>query len=163
MGTDLMLGVGGVHGVAPPAQGVQAGGDSLYPVGGVGLRYALASRSVSWTNRFTFLASPSPDRISGAVNQRLSLGLGSTLAPVRQLAFDVNAAASRSLGVIQRDIRIEGRATYLLGPALGISLGGRVAWLEGSTLLGPQGFGWLALLSVGTSVGTTTTLFGESR
>jgi hypothetical protein len=43
---------------------------------------------------------------------------------------------------------------------LGITLW-QSGWLEGSTLLGPQGFGWLAFLSVGSSGGTS--LFGDSE
>jgi hypothetical protein len=158
LGTDLILGIGGIH--AAPS-GVAAGGNSAYPVGGVGLRYTWESRFVSWFNRVTFLAAPTPDQISGAVNQRLSAGLQSSLSPVKALVFDVTGAASRSLGVVQRDVRVEGKATYLLGPQLGISMGGRVAWLEGSTLLGSQGFGWLAFLSIGSSGGAT--LFGDSK
>jgi len=129
-------------------------------VGGLGLRYAWASRFVTWGNRLTFLAAPSPDRLTGAVTERLSAALESTLSPVKQLVLDVTGTASRSADGLQRDIRLEGKATYLLGPQFGISLGGRAAWLEGSTLLGPQGFGWLVFLSIGTSAGTT--LFGDS-
>jgi hypothetical protein len=161
LGTDLNLGVGGVHATAPPVNGVAGGGNSVYPVGSVGLRYVWASRFVTWSNRVTFLATPTPDQLSGAVNQRLGAGLQSSFSPVKPVVFDVTGTASRSLGVVQRDIRVEGKATYLLGPQLGISLGGRVAWLEGSTLLGAQGFGWLAFLSVGSTGGTT--LFGDSK
>ena len=135
--------------------------NSVYPVGGLGLRYTWASRSASWQNRLTFLAAPSPDRLSGAVNQRLSGGLQSALSPFRQLVIEVTGTASRSIDVPQRDLRLEGSATYVLGPQLGITLGGRAAWLDGSTLLGPQGFGWLAFLSVGGSGGTS--LFGDSQ
>jgi len=156
VGTDLLLGVGGIHATSPSAP-VK---DSAYPVGGLGLRYTWASRFVTWRNSLTFLAAPSPDRLTGVVNQRLSAGLSSALSPVRQLVFEVTGAGSRTIGVTQRDIRIEGRATYVLGPQFGVSLGARAAWLEGSTLLGPQGFGWLAFVSVGTSGGTT--LFGDS-
>lgn len=161
VGTDLLLGVGGIHATTPPASGVSTVHNALYPMGGVGVRYTLVSRSVSWQNRFTFLAAPSADRLSGAVNQRLSAGLYSALSPIKQLLFEVTATASRSIDVVQRDVRLEGKATYLLGPQLGISLGGRAAWLDGSTLLGPRGFGWLAFLSVG-STGSTS-LFGESK
>jgi hypothetical protein len=101
------------------------------------------------------------DRISGAVDQRLSAGLQSSLSPVQRLVFDVIGTASRSIRVDQRDTRFEGRATYVLGPLLGISLGARLAWLDGSTLLGAQGFGWLAFLSIGSSGGTT--LVGDSK
>jgi len=156
VGTDLLVGIGGIHATSPstPAN------NSLYPVGGLGLRYAWASRFVTWGNRLTFLAAPSPDRLTGAVTERLSAALESTLSPVKQLVLDVTGTASRSADGLQRDIRLEGKATYLLGPQFGISLGGRAAWLEGSTLLGPQGFGWLVFLSIGTSAGTT--LFGDS-
>jgi len=157
IGTDLLVGVGGIHATSPSAPA----NNSVYPVGGLGLRYTWATRSASWQNRLTFLAAPSPDRLTGAVNQRLSAGLQSALSPFRQLVIEVTGTGSRSIDVPQRDIRLEGSATYVLGPQLGITLGGRAAWLEGSTLLGPQGFGWLAFLSVGSSGGTS--LFGDSE
>ena len=162
VGTDLLAGVGGIHATAPATAGTPAvENNNVYPVGGLGLRYTWASRFVTWQNRLTVLAAPSPDRLSGAVNQRLSGGLQSSLAPVKQLVIEFIAVASRSIDVPQRDIRLDGRATFMLGPQLGISLGARAAWLEGSTLLGPQGFGWLAFLSVGTTVGTS--VFGDSE
>jgi hypothetical protein len=161
LGTDLLLGVGGIHSTAPPEPGVPGVHNELYPLGGLGLRYALTSRSVFWHNRLTFLAAPSADRISGAVTQRLSAAVQSVLSPIQQLILEVTATGSRSIDGSQRDTRLEGKATYLLGPQFGISLGGRAAWLDGSTLLGPQGFGWLAFLSVG-SAGSTS-LFGESK
>jgi hypothetical protein len=161
VGTDLLAGVGGIHATVPPAPGVPAVKNTIYPLGGLGLRYTWASRFVSWQNRLTFLAAPSPDRLSGAVNERLSVGLQSSLSPIQQLVFEATAAASRAINVPQRDIRVEGKATYLLGRQVGISLGGRLAWLEGSTLLGPQGFGWLAFLSAGITGGTS--LSGESE
>jgi len=159
-GTDLVLGIGGIHASTPGPPGPSVG-NSVYPVGGLGLRYTSANRYVSWVNRLTFLAAPMADRISGAVDQRLSAGLQSALSPGKRLVFDVIGTASRSIRVDQRDVRIEGRATYVLGPQLGISLGGRAAWLAGSTLLGAEGFGWLAFLSIGSSGGTT--LVGDSR
>lgn len=161
VGTELLLGVGGIHATAPPAPGVSGVKNAAYPLGGVGFRYTWGTRNVTWDNGLTFLAAPSVDRLTGAVNERLSAGLRSSLSPVKQLVFDVTGAASRAIDVDQRDIRLEGKATYLLGPQFGISLGGRVAWLDGSTLLGARGFGWLAFLSVGTSGGTT--LFGDSK
>jgi hypothetical protein len=160
-GSDLLLGIGGIHATGAPGTEGPNGGTSVYPVGGLGLRYTWASRYVSWVNRLTFLAAPMADRISGAVDQRLSAGLQSSLSPVQRLVFDVIGTASRSIRVDQRDIRLEGKVTYVLGPQFGISLGGRMAWLDGSTLLGPQGFGWLAFLSVGSSGGTN--LVGDSR
>jgi hypothetical protein len=161
VGTDLLAGISGIHATAPPSPGVPGVRNAVYPVGGVGLRYSWASRFVTWQNGLTFLAAPSADRLSGAVSERLSAGLWSSFSPAKQLAFDVTGAASRTIDAPQLDVRLEGRATYLLGPQLGVSVGGRVAWLEGSTLLGPQGVGWLAFLSVGTSAGTS--LFGDSK
>jgi hypothetical protein len=159
VGTDLLAGAGGLHATTTAAPPVR---NTAYPVGGLGLRYTWANRFVSWQNGFTVLAAPAPDRLSGLVSERLSAGLRSAFSPVKQLTFEAIGAASRSIdGPPQRDVRLEGRATYLLGAQLGISLGGRVAWLEGSTLLGAQGFGWVAFLSVGTSGGTS--LFGDSE
>lgn len=161
VGTDLLGGIGGIHATAPPAPGVPGVKNAAYPVGGLGLRHAWITRFFSWRNGVTFLAAPAPDRISGAVNERLSAGVHSSLSPVKELVFDITGAASRAIDGSQRDVRVEGRATYQFGPQFGVSLGGRLAWLEGSTLLGSQGFGWLAFVSVGTSAGTT--LLGTSQ
>jgi hypothetical protein len=127
----------------------------------VGVRYTWGTRAFVWDNGLTFLAAPSPDRLSGAVNERLSLALRSSLSPLKELVFDATGVASRAIDADQRDIRIETKATYLLGPQFGVSLGARLAWLQGSTLLGPQGFGWLAFISVGTS--GATNLFGDAK
>jgi hypothetical protein len=161
VGTDLLGGIGGIHATAPPAPGVPGVKNAAYPVGGLGLRHTWITRFISWHNGVTFLAAPSPDRLSGAVNERLSAGLHSSLSPIQQLVLEVTGAASRAMDGPQRDARLEGRATYKLGPQFDVSLGGRVAWLQGSALLGPQGVGWLAFVSVGTSGGTP--LFGASE
>ena len=79
--------------------------------------------------------------------------LQSTLAPGEHLLLDVSGGASASIGAPQRDARVEARATYVFAPQVGVSLGGRVAWLEGSALL-PTGFGWLCFLSIGTYAGS---------
>jgi hypothetical protein len=161
LGTDLLLGIGGIHALTPPTPGIPGVHNAAYPVGGVGIRYTWGTRAFVWDNGLTFLAAPSPDRLSGAVNERLSLALRSSFSPIKQLVFDVTGVGSRAIDADQRDTRLETKATYLLGPQFGVSLGARLAWLEGSTLLGPQGFGWLAFISVGTSGGTN--LFGDSK
>ena len=164
-GTDLLAGIGGMHALVPPTTVGATPGKTVtnaaYPVGGVGVHYFWPTRAFTWDNGLTFLAAPAPDRLSGLVNERLSAAVRSSLAPLRQLVFDVTAVASRAIDVDQRDLRIETKATYLLGSLFCISLGARMAWLSGSNLLGPQGFGWLAFVSVGTSAGTN--LFGDSK
>jgi hypothetical protein len=152
--TDLIGGIGGFHADVPAVQTSPARTeDKLLPVGGLGLRHAWLTRWASWKNSLTFLAAPLPDQINGLVYERLSAVLRSTLAPGERLLLDVSGGASASIGAPQRDARIEAKGTYLFGPQVGISVGGRVAWLEGSALL-PTGFGWLCLVSIGTYAGS---------
>lgn len=150
LGTDVMGGVGAIHASAPPGLGFPETNDSIYPVGGLGLRYAVLTRFTSWQNRLTFLAAPAPDRVSGAIDQRLSASVDSAFSPWKPLTLQVLAVGSRSLDTPQRDLRVEVRASFVLGAQLAVSAGGRLAWLEGSNLLGPQGFGWLAFVAIGT-------------
>ena len=92
--------------------------------------------------------------MSGVVNERLGGVILSTLSPTERLVFSVTGAASATLSTPQRDARVEAKMTYLFQPEIGVSVGGRAAWLEGSTLLGTNGFGWLAFVSVGVAVET---------
>jgi hypothetical protein len=152
--TDLIGGIGGFHSVVPET--TTAPGrteDKLLPVAGLGLRHAVLSRTTTWRNSLTFLAAPLPDPLNGVVYERLSAVLRSTLAPGDHLIFDVSGGVSASLDLPQRDARVEVKGTYVLNPHFGISLGGRAAWLEGSSLL-PTGFGWLAFVAVGTYAGS---------
>jgi hypothetical protein len=162
IGTDLLGGVGATHSTTPVAPGSPGGvHNAVYPVGGLGLRWNWVTRMVSWRNSITFLAAPAPDMVTGAVNQRLSAGVRSALSPIPPLTLEVTGSGSTVASGSQRDVRVEGRATYQPGTLFGVSLGARAAWLEGSTLLGNNGFGWLAFVSVGTSGGTN--LFGAAQ
>ena len=120
---------------------------------GLGLRHAWLTRWASWKNSLTFLAAPLPDQINGLVYERLSAVLRSTLAPGDKVLLDVSGGASASIGAPQRDARVEAKGTFLFAPQFGFSVGARVAWLEGSTLL-PTGFGWLCFVSIGTYAGS---------
>jgi hypothetical protein len=152
--TDLIGGIGGFHAVVPEsASGPARTEDKLLPVAGFGLRHAWLSRTTAWRNSLTFLAAPLPDQINGFVYERLSAVVRSTLAPGEHLIFDVSGGASASFDVAQRDARLEVKGTYVLNSHFGVSVGGRVAWLEGSSLL-PTGFGWLAFVAIGTYAGS---------
>jgi len=114
------------------------------------------------------LASPLPDRLSGAVYQRFDGTLISTLMLTERLTFDLTGGASLSLGSapqgggnpqqsaagLPRDARGEVRITYAFAQEFTVSLGARVAWLRGSSLLGSDGFGWLGFLSISTLMGS---------
>jgi hypothetical protein len=127
--------------------------DKLLPVAGLGLRHGWLTRWATWKNSLTFLAAPAPDQINGQVYERLSGVLRSTLAPGEHLLLDLSGGASASIGSAQRDARAEAKGTYLVAPQFGVSLGARVAWVEGSSLL-PTGFGWLAFVAIGTYAGS---------
>ena len=116
-------------------------------------RHAWLRRGASWRNSLTFLAAPLPDQINGFVYERLSGVLRSVLAPNDNLLFDFSGGVSASVNVPQKDARVEAKSTYVLATHFGVSVGGRVAWLEGSSLL-PSGFGWLVFVSLGTYAGS---------
>ena len=152
--TDLIGGIGGFHADVPAVQTSPARTeDKLLPVAGLGLRHAWLTRSASWKNSLTFLAAPLADQINGLVYERLSAVLRSTLAPGEKVLLDVSGGASASIGAPQRDARVEAKGTFLVAPQFGFSVGARVAWLEGSSLL-PTGFGWLCFVSIGTYAGS---------
>ena len=119
---------------------------------GIGLRDTPLTRGFSWRNSLTFLAAPLPDRINGIVYERLSGVLRSSLAPSEKLAFDLSAGASMSVSGEQRDARIELKVTYLFLRQVGMSLGGRTAWIQGSPGV-PNGFGWVGFLAIGAYLG----------
>jgi hypothetical protein len=156
LGTDLTGGAGGFHAIIPP-QGQTPGKvqNSVLPVGGLGLRYSPIARGFSWRNSLTFLAAPAPDRISGVIYERLSTTLRSAWAPSERLLFEIAGGGGVTVGVPQRDTRVEGRVGYQFATEFGVFLGGRAAWVEGSNLLGSNGFGWLAFVAVSTSVGAS--------
>jgi hypothetical protein len=152
--TDLIGGVGGLHSDIPAANGNPARiEDKVLPVGGFSLRHTWLTRGAAWRNSVTFLAAPLPDQINGQIYERLSGVLRSTLAPSEHLSFEVSGGASASIGVEQRDARVEARMTYYFMPHVGISAGARAAWLEGSPLL-PTGFGWLGFVAIGAYAGS---------
>jgi len=152
--SDLIGGIGGFHADVPAVQTAPARTeDKLLPVAGLGLRHGWLTRWASWKNSFTFLAAPLPDQINGQVYERLSAVVRSTLAPGEKVLLELSGGASASIGAPQRDARIEAKGTFLIAPQFGFSVGSRVAWLEGSSLL-PTGFGWLCFVSIGTYAGS---------
>jgi hypothetical protein len=152
--TDLIGGVGGFHS-SVPAQGTTPARteNKVLPVAGVGLRESTITRSFDLRNSIAFLAAPLPDQINGFVYERLSLVTRSSMTVGAHFLFDLSAGVSASISAPQRDARIEAKGTYMLSPQFGVSVGGRVAWLQGSDLL-PTGFGWVCLLSIGTYLGS---------
>ena len=152
--TDLIGGVGGFHSVVP-AQGTSPARteNKVLPVAGVALRESSTTRAFDWRNSIAFLAAPLPDQINGVVNERLSAVVRSSMAAGPHFLFDLSAGVSVTLSAPQRDARIEGKGTYMLNPQFGVSVGGRVAWLQGSDLL-PTGFGWLCFVAVGSYLGS---------
>ena len=155
--TDLIGGVGGLHSDIPATSTTPARTESkVLPVGGFSLRHTWLTRGAAWRNGLTFLAAPLPDQINGVIYERLSGVLRSTLSPGEHLAIELSGGISASIGVEQRDARVEARMTYYFMPQLGISAGVRAAWLQGSPLL-PTGFGWLGFVAIGGYVGSPVT------
>ena len=126
-----------------------------YPVAGFAIHQSWIRKMGGWRNTLQVLIAPLPDRLTGVVYQRAAGILASTWAVDERLSFLVTGSAASGLDGNQRDARVEGRVSYAVARELSVSLGGRVAWLQGSTLLGPTGFGWTGLLTITTEVGST--------
>jgi len=156
LGTDLVGGVTGFHSVVPD-QGAVPGRveNSIRPLGGVGLRYALLGRHTFWRTSVSVLCAPLPDPITGLVVQRVGGVAGTALSPTTGLTFEVTGGGAASLDGTQQDGRVEARIIYQPVAEISISIGGRMAWLGGpsESLLGPSGFGWLAFATVSASLG----------
>jgi hypothetical protein len=151
--SELIGGIGTFNSSAPATASTPAHEeDSVLPVVGIGLRDTPLTRGFSWRNSLTFLAAPLPDRINGIVYERLSGVFRSSLAPSEKLAFDLSAGASMSVSGEQRDARVELKMTYLFLRQVGMSLGGRTAWIQGSPGV-PNGFGWVGFLAIGAYLG----------
>ncbi len=140
--TDLIGGAGAFHGTVPgrPAN------DSVLPVGGFTVTQTFLRPLGNIRNSLQFLASPLPDSINGAIYERLTANLISSIPLQGWLFLDLTGGASMSIGISQRDARGEARLTFLIAPQVSVAVGARVAYLEGSNLLGPSGVGWLGFL-----------------
>jgi hypothetical protein len=147
--TDLIGGAEGFHTtlVGQPAV------TSAYAVGGFGIHHDWIRRRGGWRNSLQVLVAPVADRLSGVVYQRVAGVLASTWLVNEKLSFNVTGSGAVGFDGTQRDIRVEGRVTYALAEQVTFSAGGRMAWLSGSDLLGPSGFGWTALATITTRVG----------
>jgi len=148
--TDLVAGVSGFRSSAPQRSDVS----SIRPLAGFAIRQSWIRPRGGLRNTLQFLASPQPDPVSGEVYERLAANLASTWAVNEHLSFDISGAAAMTVSGPQRDVRVEARISYAFAPELLMSLGGRAAWLEGSNLLGPSGFGWIGFLNLTTFVGS---------
>ena len=153
--TEVIGGVGFFHSVAPGSGGSQSlSTTDARPVGGLGLRHAVRSRTVLWRNTLSAFAAPAPDTISGTVYERVSAQLGSVLFPVERLSLGVAGGAAMTItGPTQRDARGEAIVTYQFAPDFSVAVGARVAWLEGSSV--GSGFGWLGFVSLAAATGAS--------
>ncbi|HVP60707.1 MAG TPA: hypothetical protein VMT11_09115 [Myxococcaceae bacterium] len=148
--TDLLGGIGAFHSYNVPVQPPKS---DLLPMGGISVRQTVAGRSVRWRNELQAVAAPAPDRIGGTVAERARGLLISTLSWKERIILGFTGEVGQTLGVAQRDARLEGKLTFGLAPQLALSIGGRAAWLEGYNLPGTKGFGWLGFLTVATYLG----------
>jgi len=142
--TDLFAGAGGFHATGPgrPVE------NKVLPIGGFNITHVLYGHAGNVRNTLQLRAVPLPDRLNGLVYERLESILISSVPIVERLWFDASGGAALTPSIDQVDIRLEARMTYAFTRQLGVSIGIRTAWLEGSTLLGPSGFGWLGFLNL---------------
>jgi hypothetical protein len=131
-----------------PSVGFGIRKSTLRPVGG-----ALISLAVVYT--------PKIDPFGNGVYQQVNGVVRGTVAPSEHVSFDLTAAGSDQVNGPQRDVRLEGRIGWSPVREVQLATGVRTAWLEGSTLLGPTGFGWQAFVSV--SASTPDTGLGARR
>jgi hypothetical protein len=150
LATDLLGGISAFHSWNVPGQAARS---DVLPVGGISLRHNVPSRSAVWKNDLQAVAAPAPDRIGGTVAERLRGILISSLSFRDHVILTATGEVGQTLGVAQRDARIEGRLTFAVGPQLAVSVGGRVAWLEGYNLPGEKGSGWLGFVTVASYLG----------
>ncbi len=142
--TDLFAGASGFHATGPgrPVK------NSVLPIGGFIVTHVLYGHTGNVRNTLQVRAVPLPDRLNGIVYERLEAILISSLPLVERLWLDTSGGAALAPSIDQVDIRVEARLSYAFTRQLGVSIGMRAAWLEGSTLLGPSGFGWLGFLNL---------------
>jgi hypothetical protein len=150
LSTDLLWGVSAFHSHNVPLTPPRS--DAL-PLGGISLRHNSPGRDVIWKNDFQAIAAPAPDRIAGTVAERVRGLLISSLSFRDHVILTATGEVGQTLGVAQRDARAEGKLTFAFAPQFAVSIGGRVAWLEGYNLPGEKGFGWLGFLTVASYLG----------
>jgi len=150
LATDLLGGVGAFHSYNVPLTPPRS---DVLPVGGLSLRHTLDGRRIRWRNDLQAVAAPAPDLIGGTVNERLRGLLISALTVHERLSFTFTGEVGQTLGVQQRDARLEGRMAYAFAPQVAVAIGGRAGWLEGYNLPGGKTFGWLGFLTIATYLG----------
>jgi len=125
-----------------PSVGFGIRKSNMRPVGGT-----LISLAVVYT--------PQLDAFGNGVYQQINGVVRGTLAPSEHVSFDLTVAGSDQVNGPQRDVRLEGRIGWYPVREVQLATGVRTAWLEGSTLLGPNGFGWQAFVSIAASTPDT--------
>ena len=149
--TDLLGGIGWFNSSDVPGQ---APFSDYKPVGGFALRQVLAGRKARLRNEIQVIAAPATDPLAGTVSERVRGYLSSALTLRERLVLSLTGEVGQTIGLAQRDARIEARVSYAFAPQLAVALGARVAWLESYNLPGNKGFGWLGFVSVATYFGT---------
>jgi hypothetical protein len=155
--TDLFAGVGFTWDrMAPPSAGQpQPVTRTWAPSVGFGIRRSTQRPTGGTVISLAVVYTPQTDALGNGVYQQVNAVVRGSLAPNEHLSFDLTAAGSDQVNGPQRDVRLEGRISWAPVREVYLATGVRTAWLEGSTLLGPAGFGWQAFVSISASTGDT--------
>lgn len=153
--TDLFGGVG-FDWTQPPVNGAaqQPVARNVVPSAGIGIRRSTLRPSGGTLLSLAVLYSPQADPFGGGVYQQVNGLARGILSPSERVSFDLTATGSDQVNGPQRDVRLEVKVSYAPVRDLLLSTGVRAAWIEGSSLLGANGFGWQAFLSLSAAIGT---------
>jgi hypothetical protein len=150
--TDLTAGGTALHssGVLAPGGGIEPTVDKVLPVAALGFTHRVLQPRGDVMNVLQLRVAPLPDQLSGAIYERFEAVLLSAVPLVGHLWLEVSSGMSIAVSGPQLDVRAEGKLTYLFGPWLGLSAGGRTAWLRGAEPASEMSFGWVGFVAIGT-------------
>jgi hypothetical protein len=141
---DLAGGAGAFHSTTPD----RPVNNSVLPVAGAALTHLWLLHTGDILNTLQIYAAPQPDALNGVVYERLSAALINSVPITSLLWFTLTGGVSATVGNPQRDARLESGLSWAIAPAVSVAGGVRLAWLQGSDLLGSSGFGWTGYVIV---------------
>jgi hypothetical protein len=142
--TDVTGGAGGFHATGPD----RPVNTAVLPVAGVAVTHVWLFPRGNILNTLQLGVGPQPDAISGSVYEHLGAVLINSVPLGERVSLSMSAGVSVTIGNPQRDVRADAALSWVIAPQVSVSGGARVAWLQGSDLLGPTNFAWTGFLIV---------------
>jgi len=158
--TTLAGGISGFHvtGLRDATGNPLPPSDGVRPAAAMVIGLSLDGRGTTWHNELQARITPGADRLTGIVHQTFGGLLFSRLGIGERWSFTVSGEGTATQDSLQREARLEGRVTYLIGREFEASLGSRAAWVKGSNLLGAPAsqwsFGWTGFLDIAAFLGS---------